>query len=206
MALQQPPLALRAGSAPALYIHSMPAWVLEDFCQKMDCLSDYDWMRFGEGTGQVGCPGRWRGRGAQGQQRLRDVLAGREVRVGFALSPPLPALGRAHPVSREFPGTSVVLFFKHRWNERQTSVAPWLFPGSQAPSSHSPQTFALPCPVTLDLLPLFHCLFSQRPSYLLRCSIFFLSSFSSCLFPHSFCPCFSRSWLCTVSKYRKCSP
>ncbi|KAM4893866.1 interleukin-1 receptor-associated kinase-like 2 [Sylvia borin] len=46
MALQQPPLALRAGSGPALYIHSMPAWVLEDFCQKMDCLSDYDWMRF----------------------------------------------------------------------------------------------------------------------------------------------------------------
>ncbi|NXK98125.1 IRAK2 protein, partial [Formicarius rufipectus] len=31
---------------PALYIHSMPAWVLEDFCQKMDCLSDGDWMRF----------------------------------------------------------------------------------------------------------------------------------------------------------------
>ncbi|NXL74248.1 IRAK2 protein, partial [Leptocoma aspasia] len=28
------------------YIHSMPAWVLEDFCQKMDCLSDSDWMRF----------------------------------------------------------------------------------------------------------------------------------------------------------------
>ncbi|NWS69628.1 IRAK2 protein, partial [Crotophaga sulcirostris] len=31
---------------PVLYIHSMPAWVLEDFCRKMDCLSDYDWMRF----------------------------------------------------------------------------------------------------------------------------------------------------------------
>ncbi|XP_041868986.1 interleukin-1 receptor-associated kinase-like 2 isoform X2 [Corvus kubaryi] len=46
MALQQPPLALRGGSGPPLYIHSMPAWVLEDFCQKMDCLSDYDWMRF----------------------------------------------------------------------------------------------------------------------------------------------------------------
>ncbi|XP_053845488.1 interleukin-1 receptor-associated kinase-like 2 isoform X2 [Vidua macroura] len=46
MALRRPPLALRAGSGPALYIHSMPAWVLEDFCQKMDCLSDYDWMRF----------------------------------------------------------------------------------------------------------------------------------------------------------------
>ncbi|NXV73995.1 IRAK2 protein, partial [Atlantisia rogersi] len=31
---------------PPLYVHSMPAWVLEDFCRKMDCLSDYDWMRF----------------------------------------------------------------------------------------------------------------------------------------------------------------
>ncbi|XP_027496354.1 interleukin-1 receptor-associated kinase-like 2 isoform X2 [Corapipo altera] len=46
MALQPPALTPRAGSGPALYIHSMPAWVLEDFCQKMDCLSDYDWMRF----------------------------------------------------------------------------------------------------------------------------------------------------------------
>ncbi|XP_048813369.1 interleukin-1 receptor-associated kinase-like 2 [Lagopus muta] len=31
---------------PSPYVHSMPAWVLEDFCQKMDCLSDGDWMRF----------------------------------------------------------------------------------------------------------------------------------------------------------------
>ncbi|XP_068013840.1 interleukin-1 receptor-associated kinase-like 2 [Melanerpes formicivorus] len=46
MTLQQPPPALRGGCPPGLYIHSMPAWVLEDFCQKMDCLSDYDWMRF----------------------------------------------------------------------------------------------------------------------------------------------------------------
>ncbi|KAM6060801.1 interleukin-1 receptor-associated kinase-like 2 isoform 1-T1 [Theristicus caerulescens] len=46
MTLQQPHLALKGGSPPALYVHSMPAWVLEDFCQKMDCLSDYDWMRF----------------------------------------------------------------------------------------------------------------------------------------------------------------
>ncbi|KAM9276987.1 interleukin-1 receptor-associated kinase-like 2 [Morus bassanus] len=46
MTLQQPPPAPKGGSPPALYIHSMPAWVLEDFCQKMDCLSDYDWMRF----------------------------------------------------------------------------------------------------------------------------------------------------------------
>ncbi|XP_065702023.1 interleukin-1 receptor-associated kinase-like 2 isoform X2 [Patagioenas fasciata] len=46
MTLQQPPLAPRRASAPVLYVHSMPAWVLEDFCRKMDCLSDYDWMRF----------------------------------------------------------------------------------------------------------------------------------------------------------------
>ncbi|XP_010084352.1 PREDICTED: interleukin-1 receptor-associated kinase-like 2, partial [Pterocles gutturalis] len=46
MTLRQPPPALKGGSPPALYIHRMPAWVLEDFCQKMDCLSDYDWMRF----------------------------------------------------------------------------------------------------------------------------------------------------------------
>ncbi|XP_067159635.1 interleukin-1 receptor-associated kinase-like 2 isoform X1 [Apteryx mantelli] len=31
---------------PPRYLHSLPAWVLEDFCQKMDCLSDPDWMRF----------------------------------------------------------------------------------------------------------------------------------------------------------------
>ncbi|PKK21045.1 interleukin-1 receptor-associated kinase 2 [Columba livia] len=46
MTLQRPPLAPRGASAPVLYVHSMPAWVLEDFCRKMDCLSDYDWMRF----------------------------------------------------------------------------------------------------------------------------------------------------------------
>ncbi|XP_054243509.1 interleukin-1 receptor-associated kinase-like 2 [Indicator indicator] len=46
MTMQQAPAALKRGCPPALYIHSMPAWVLEDFCQKMDCLSDYDWMRF----------------------------------------------------------------------------------------------------------------------------------------------------------------
>ncbi|KAM8994527.1 interleukin-1 receptor-associated kinase-like 2 [Ara ararauna] len=46
MTLRQPHQALKGGSPPVLYIHSMPAWVLEDFCQKMDCLSDYDWMRF----------------------------------------------------------------------------------------------------------------------------------------------------------------
>uniref|UniRef100_A0A8D0HEX8 Interleukin-1 receptor-associated kinase-like 2 n=1 Tax=Sphenodon punctatus TaxID=8508 RepID=A0A8D0HEX8_SPHPU len=33
-------------AAQTSYIHGMPAWVLEDFCQKMDCLNDYDWMRF----------------------------------------------------------------------------------------------------------------------------------------------------------------
>lgn len=116
MALQPPPLALRAGSAPALYIHSMPAWVLEDFCQKMDCLSDYDWMRFGEGhgaggwrrgTGTAALPGRGHrdssapgpvaapvaAPGAQGQQRLWDGLQWKDARL--ALSPRCPALGRA---------------------------------------------------------------------------------------------------------------
>lgn len=75
MALQQPPLALRAGSAPALYVHSMPAWVLEDFCQKMDCLSDYDWMRFGEGAW-----GSWGGDGAGGGTRTA-VRLGRTGRT-----------------------------------------------------------------------------------------------------------------------------
>ncbi|KAJ6668279.1 hypothetical protein lerEdw1_015656 [Lerista edwardsae] len=49
MALQQPPSipSLGDSSAPSSpYIYSMPACVLEDFCRKMDCLSDYDWMRF----------------------------------------------------------------------------------------------------------------------------------------------------------------
>ncbi|XP_061864559.1 interleukin-1 receptor-associated kinase-like 2 isoform X2 [Colius striatus] len=46
MTFQQPSLGLKGGSLSALYVHSMPAWVLEDFCQKMDCLSDFDWMRF----------------------------------------------------------------------------------------------------------------------------------------------------------------
>uniref|UniRef100_A0A8C3XIV4 Interleukin-1 receptor-associated kinase-like 2 n=1 Tax=Chelydra serpentina TaxID=8475 RepID=A0A8C3XIV4_CHESE len=36
------------GGAPRqpAYLHTLPARVLEDFCQKMDCLSDYDWMSF----------------------------------------------------------------------------------------------------------------------------------------------------------------
>ncbi|XP_065264031.1 interleukin-1 receptor-associated kinase-like 2 [Emys orbicularis] len=43
MAQQQPALG---GSPPPAYIHTLPACVLEDFCQKMDCLNDSDWMRF----------------------------------------------------------------------------------------------------------------------------------------------------------------
>ncbi|KAJ7316957.1 hypothetical protein JRQ81_003119 [Phrynocephalus forsythii] len=44
-----PPLALpgRSQAAPASpYLYSLPAWVLEEFCRKMDCLNEYDWMRF----------------------------------------------------------------------------------------------------------------------------------------------------------------
>lgn len=63
MTLQQRPLGPRRASASALYVHSMPAWVLEDFCRKMDCLSDYDWMRFGEGPVLPGSAG---GDGAHG--------------------------------------------------------------------------------------------------------------------------------------------
>ncbi|XP_061474494.1 interleukin-1 receptor-associated kinase-like 2 isoform X2 [Rhineura floridana] len=44
---QQPFWPSLGNSAPqSPYIYNMPAWVLEDFCQKMDCLNDYDWMRF----------------------------------------------------------------------------------------------------------------------------------------------------------------
>ncbi|XP_063147698.1 interleukin-1 receptor-associated kinase-like 2 isoform X2 [Candoia aspera] len=49
MARPAPPYPLSSldGSSPSSpYIHSLPSWVLEDFCQKMDCLNDYDWMRF----------------------------------------------------------------------------------------------------------------------------------------------------------------
>ncbi|XP_062977540.1 interleukin-1 receptor-associated kinase-like 2 isoform X2 [Elgaria multicarinata webbii] len=38
--------SLGSSAPPSPYIHSMPAWVLEDFCQKMDCLNEYEWMRF----------------------------------------------------------------------------------------------------------------------------------------------------------------
>lgn len=83
MTLQQPPPALKGGCPPALYIHSMPAWVLEDFCQKMDCLSDYDWMRFGEG----------RQRGGSGVRRC-----GGRTRLGQAVRlPPRRASGRVAP-------------------------------------------------------------------------------------------------------------
>ncbi|KAM6472933.1 interleukin-1 receptor-associated kinase-like 2 isoform 2-T2 [Liasis olivaceus] len=41
-----PPCSLSSPDGSSPYIHSLPSWVLEDFCQKMDCLNDYDWMRF----------------------------------------------------------------------------------------------------------------------------------------------------------------
>lgn len=167
MALQQPPLALRAGSASALYIHSMPAWVLEDFCQKMDCLSDYDWMRFGEGPW-----GRWggdgAGAGAQGQQRFWDVLEGRELRAGFALSPTLPSARQRTSCKQGIPGHRSGFAFRTQV-ECQTSVVPGQ-PGS------FPSLSAIFCS-SFSGHPLSpatsHCLFSQRPSDLLRRSIFF---------------------------------
>uniref|UniRef100_A0A8C6Z4L2 Interleukin-1 receptor-associated kinase-like 2 n=1 Tax=Nothoprocta perdicaria TaxID=30464 RepID=A0A8C6Z4L2_NOTPE len=41
-----PPPSPPPAAAPSPYLHSLPAWVLEDLCRKMDCLSDPDWMRF----------------------------------------------------------------------------------------------------------------------------------------------------------------
>lgn len=96
MTLQRPPLAPRGASAPVLYVHSMPAWVLEDFCRKMDCLSDYDWMRFGEGPALPGAAG---GDGAHGGSAARTGGQGAqgsgEVRVSF---------GRGSAKVRAIPG------------------------------------------------------------------------------------------------------
>uniref|UniRef100_A0A8C4Y0Q0 Interleukin 1 receptor associated kinase 2 n=1 Tax=Gopherus evgoodei TaxID=1825980 RepID=A0A8C4Y0Q0_9SAUR len=55
MAQQQP--APRSSPQPA-YIHALPACVLEDFCQKMDCLNDSDWMRFGVSVSNFTNPAR----------------------------------------------------------------------------------------------------------------------------------------------------
>uniref|UniRef100_A0A670XWI4 Interleukin-1 receptor-associated kinase-like 2 n=1 Tax=Pseudonaja textilis TaxID=8673 RepID=A0A670XWI4_PSETE len=41
-----PPCSMERSSPPSPYLHNLPSWVLEDFCQKMDCLNEYDWMRF----------------------------------------------------------------------------------------------------------------------------------------------------------------
>ncbi|XP_026534429.1 interleukin-1 receptor-associated kinase-like 2 isoform X1 [Notechis scutatus] len=41
-----PPCSVERSSPPSPYLHNLPSWVLEDFCQKMDCLNEYDWMRF----------------------------------------------------------------------------------------------------------------------------------------------------------------
>ena len=106
MTLQQPPLALKGGSPRALYIHSMPAWVLEDFCQKMDCLSDYDWMRFGErGTaGQVGwqqgwhSPSRWGGDGGTASGSAFRTCGGRARGSAEVRSRP-----QAGPLAVSFP-------------------------------------------------------------------------------------------------------
>lgn len=51
---QPPPLCCSLEGSSSLYLHNLPSWVLEDFCQKMDCLNEYDWMRFGEQTEWVG--------------------------------------------------------------------------------------------------------------------------------------------------------
>ncbi|XP_070594397.1 interleukin-1 receptor-associated kinase-like 2 isoform X2 [Erythrolamprus reginae] len=48
MAQPPPPscFSLEGSSPQSPYLHNLPSSVLEDFCQKMDCLNEYDWMRF----------------------------------------------------------------------------------------------------------------------------------------------------------------
>ncbi|KAL8212648.1 UNVERIFIED_CONTAM: hypothetical protein K2H54_054209 [Gekko kuhli] len=51
MALQPCPSPLcprSEGAQPSPYLYSIPSDVLGKFCEQMDCLNDYDWMRFGE--------------------------------------------------------------------------------------------------------------------------------------------------------------
>ncbi|KAM9133237.1 interleukin-1 receptor-associated kinase-like 2 isoform 2-T2 [Pangshura tecta] len=57
MAQPQPQPAPRSSPQPA-YIHALPACVLEDFCRKMDCLNDCDWMRFGVSVSNITNPAR----------------------------------------------------------------------------------------------------------------------------------------------------
>lgn len=72
MAQQQP----GPGSSPQpAYLHTLPACVLEEFCQKMDCLNDYDWMRFGES-------GELRGEGAEGLLTRSEAGRGRDRSKG----------------------------------------------------------------------------------------------------------------------------
>ncbi|XP_060095623.1 interleukin-1 receptor-associated kinase-like 2 [Heteronotia binoei] len=49
MALQphpSPPCPRGKGAQPSPYVYSIPSDVLGKFCEQMDCLNDYDWMRF----------------------------------------------------------------------------------------------------------------------------------------------------------------
>lgn len=95
---------------------------------------------------------------APGQQRLWDVLEGADL----ALSPAPPSARQGTSSKQGNPGHQSAFAFQTQV-ECQTSVAPWLFLGSQAPSPHSPQSFALPSPLTLYLLPLLTACFHSVP-------------------------------------------
>lgn len=125
------------------------------------------------GHGDSSAPGP----GAQGQQRSRAggspggspggtgtaaplgraAMEGREV----GAVPPLPSARQSPAVNREVPGHRCGFAFQTQV-ECQTRV-PWFFRGAQAPSPHSPQSFALPSPVTLYLLPLLTACFLTSP-------------------------------------------
>lgn len=215
MTLQQPPLALKGGSPRALYIHSMPAWVLEDFCQKMDCLSDYDWMRFGEGgtAGRVGwqqgrCSAWWWGHtfGTRGGRVWGLAEVGSHPHTG-PLARSFPSAQKSTPCRQGIPLHQPVFGIKRNL---------WLIGGIPdfcvlLASPGQPGSLALLSAIFHAPLSLCALMFCYLPVFTtsLTCaslSCFFLSSLTSCVFPHTYCPYFSRSWPCPVNMYRKRSP
>lgn len=139
------------------------------------------------GTGQVGH------RGAAPLGRAE----GRELRAGFALSPTLPSARRSTSCKQGIPGHQSDFAFQTQV-ECQTSVVPGQsgsFPSLAAIFRSSLSSHPV-SPATS------YCLFSQRPSHLLRCSNFFFPP-SLHVYSLILSARFSQSWLCTVSKYRK---
>lgn len=106
--------------------------------------------------------------GGHGQQCVWGVLEGRELRASFALSPTLPSARQSTSCKRGIPGPQSGFAFQTQV-ECQTPVVPGQ-PGSFPSLSAIFRSSLSSHPVSPATS---HCLFSQRPSHLLRCSIFF---------------------------------